>query len=93
MSQDTGATRLVSTPADTDTLRVVHRTIAGVRDDLDNLRFNTAIAKLIECNNHLTKLGGCPADVADTLVLMLAPLAPHTTCPTDRAGALPGGRA
>ena len=56
---------------------MVHRTIAGVRDDLDNLRFNTAIAKLIECNNHLTKLGGCPADVADTLVLMLAPLAPH----------------
>jgi leucyl-tRNA synthetase len=48
-----------------------------VRDDLDNLRFNTAIAKLIEFNNILTKLGGCPADVADTLVVLLAPMAPH----------------
>jgi len=48
-----------------------------VRDDLDNLRFNTAIAKLIEFNNHLTKLGGCPADVADALVVLLAPMAPH----------------
>jgi leucyl-tRNA synthetase len=44
---------------------------------MDHLRFNTAIAKLIELNNHLTKLGGAPADVAEPLVLMLAPLAPH----------------
>ena len=44
---------------------------------MEALRFNTAIAKLIELNNHLTKLGGCPADVAEPLVLMLAPLAPH----------------
>ena len=57
--------------------RVLHRTIAAVTDDVERMAFNTAIAKLIECNNHLTKLGGCPADVADTLVLMLAPLAPH----------------
>jgi leucyl-tRNA synthetase len=58
-------------------VRALHKTIAGVRDDLDNLRFNTAIAKLIEFNNHLTKLGGCPADVADRLVVLLAPMAPH----------------
>ncbi|MFM2183969.1 MAG: hypothetical protein RJB61_2263, partial [Actinomycetota bacterium] len=38
---------------------------------------NTAIAKLIELNNHLTKLGGCPAAMADDLVAMLAPFAPH----------------
>jgi leucyl-tRNA synthetase len=56
---------------------VLHRTIDGVRADTGRLRFNTAIAKLIELNNHLTKLGGCPAAIADQLVLMLAPLAPH----------------
>mgnify|MGYP006279845553 FL=1 len=77
VDEDSGATRLLPTPADDDTLRALHRTIAGVRDDLDNLRFNTAIAKLIEFNNHLTKLGGCPADVADQLVVLLAPMAPH----------------
>lgn len=77
VDEDTGATRLLAEPAGDETLRALHRTIAGVRDDLDNLRFNTAIAKLIEFNNHLTKLGGCPADVADELVVLLAPMAPH----------------
>ena len=43
-------------PADDDTRRLLHRTIDGVRDDMEALRFNTAIAKLIELNNHLTKL-------------------------------------
>jgi leucyl-tRNA synthetase len=77
VDETTGATRLLPEPADGPTVRALHRTIAGVRDDLDHLRFNTAIAKLIEFNNHLTKLGGCPADVADDLVVLLAPMAPH----------------
>ena len=44
------------------------------------LRFNTAIARLIELNNHLTRGvpdGGAPREVVEPLVLMLAPLAPH----------------
>lgn len=77
VDEETGALKLLAEPAGEDTLRALHRAIAGVRDDLDNLRFNTAIAKLIELNNHLTKLGGCPADIADALVVMLAPMAPH----------------
>jgi len=77
IDEDTGAARLLPEPATDETVRLLHRTIAGVREELDNLRFNTAIAKLIEFNNHLTKLGGCPADMAEPLVKMLAPLAPH----------------
>jgi leucyl-tRNA synthetase len=77
VDEETGELALLSAPADVETQRVLHRTIAGVRDDMEGLRFNTAIAKLIELNNHLTKLGGCPADVVDALVLMIAPLAPH----------------
>ncbi|MBU6316203.1 MAG: leucine--tRNA ligase, partial [Acidobacteria bacterium] len=77
VDEDTGATRLLPGPAADETVRLLHRTIAGVRDDLDHLRFNTAIAKLIEFNNHLTKLGGCPTDMAAPLVQLLAPMAPH----------------
>ncbi|MBI4883147.1 MAG: leucine--tRNA ligase [Actinobacteria bacterium] len=77
VDEETGAVRLLAGPADEETTRVVHRTIAAVREELDHLRFNTGIAKLIECNNHLTKLGGCPADTADTIVKLLAPMAPH----------------
>jgi leucyl-tRNA synthetase len=77
IDEETGEVSLLDGPADPDTQRLLHRTISGVRDDMDELRFNTAIAKLIELNNHLTKLGGCPADIAEPLVLMVAPLAAH----------------
>ena len=45
--------------------------------EMDALRFNTAIAKLIELNNHVTKLDATPREVAEPMVLMLAPLVPH----------------
>ena len=50
--------RVTDDEPDDATLRLLHRTIDGVRADLEALRFNTAIAKLIELNNHLTKRGG-----------------------------------
>jgi leucyl-tRNA synthetase len=77
VDEETGDVALLDRAADADTMRLLHRTITGVRDDMDGLRLNTAIAKLIELNNHLTKLGGCPLEIAEPLVLMVAPLAPH----------------
>ncbi|MEW2395976.1 leucine--tRNA ligase [Streptomyces sp. NPDC046862] len=63
---------------DVETLRALHKAIDGVRQDLEGLRFNTAIAKVTELNNHLTKAGGAvPRSVAEPLVLLVAPLAPH----------------
>jgi len=44
---------------------------------MEALRFNTSIAKLIELNNALTKLAATPREVAEPLVVMLAPLVPH----------------
>jgi len=58
-------------------LTAMHRTIAGVREDYEHLRFNTAIAKLIELNNVLTKLDSAPRAVVEALVVMAAPVAPH----------------
>jgi leucyl-tRNA synthetase len=59
----------------------LHRAIAGVREDYTEMRFNTAGAKLIELNNYLTKTYGSaqetPRELAEALVLMLAPMAPH----------------
>jgi leucyl-tRNA synthetase len=77
VDEETGTVRTLADEPSVETLRVLHRTVAAVRDELDNLRFNTAIAKLIELNNHLTKLGGCPASIAEPLVIMVAPFAPH----------------
>jgi leucyl-tRNA synthetase len=47
---------------------------------METLRFNTSIARITELNNHLTATyprGGVPRPVAEAVVLMLAPLAPH----------------
>ena len=44
---------------------------------MEALRFNTAIAKLVELNNHVTKLDATPREVAEPIVLMVAPLVPH----------------
>jgi len=81
MDETTGQVRVSTDAASPDLRRVLHRTIAGVRDDMEGLRFNTAVAKLIELNNALTKHvtagNETPAEVADAIVRMLAPLAPH----------------
>ncbi|MFC9845091.1 leucine--tRNA ligase [Streptomyces sp. NPDC060223] len=74
----TGEVTVVDSEADEDTLRALHKAIDGVRQDLGGMRFNTAIAKVTELNNHLTKAGGpVPRTVAEPLVLLIAPLAPH----------------
>ncbi|WP_063062288.1 leucine--tRNA ligase [Nocardia sienata] len=81
VDEETGATRVTEdNPAD-ETLRLLHRTIAGVDEDLAAMRDNTAGAKLIELTNHLTKAypGGAPRSAVEPVVLMLAPLAPHMT--------------
>ena len=77
VDEDTGALRVTDAPADAGTRRVLHRTIAAVRADMEGLGFNTAIARLFELNNHLTALDAMPREVAEPLVLMVAPLAPH----------------
>jgi leucyl-tRNA synthetase len=78
VDETTGASRVSDDEPDDATLRLLHRTIAGVHADLAVLHYNTAAAKLIELNNHLTKRGGAvPRSVAEPLVLMLAPLCPH----------------
>ncbi len=79
VDENTGELRVVSEPASDETLRILHRTIDGVRGDMDELRFNTAVAKLIELNNHLTQAcpDGAPREVVEALVLMVGPFAPH----------------
>jgi leucyl-tRNA synthetase len=74
-----GSLRVVDEEPSVEALRLLHKTIAGVHDDYANLRYNTAGAKLIELNNYITKhyASGTPRALAEPLVLMLAPQAPH----------------
>ncbi|GAA0486443.1 leucine--tRNA ligase [Streptomyces sp. NPDC046215] len=77
VDEATGEVTVVDGEADEATLRALHKAIDGVGQDMANLRFNTAIAKVTELNNTLTKLSAVPRTVAERLVLLVAPLAPH----------------
>jgi leucyl-tRNA synthetase len=80
VDESSGDIRVSDDPdLDTDTLRLLHRTIAGVSEDYAALRNNTAVAKLIEYTNHLTKQhrDAVPRAAVEPLVLMVAPVAPH----------------
>lgn len=78
VDETTGAQRVVEHEAlSEETLRALHKTIAGVSEDYAALRNNTAAAKLIEYTNHLTKEGVAARAAIEPLVLMVAPLAPH----------------
>ena len=79
VDERTGQSRVVDEPAPDATRRLLHRTVAAVRAGIESLRFNTAIARITELSNHLTSAfpDGPPREVAEPLVLMLAPLAPH----------------
>jgi leucyl-tRNA synthetase len=67
-----------------DVMRKLHQTIRGVAEDLEDLRYNTAIAKLMKYVNALRGKGtddsagpDVGAELLEPLVVMLAPLAPH----------------
>ncbi len=78
LDEHTGVPTVVDEPPDAETDRLLHATIAAVRTEMEHLRFNTAIARLIELNNHLTAQAAPVARaVAEPLVAMLAPFAPH----------------
>ena len=64
--------------------RATHTTIAAVSEDYEDFHFNTAISKLMELTNAIIRAreagqagGQAYADAADTLLLLLAPVAPH----------------
>ena len=57
--------------------RATHRTIKKVQDDLEGLRYNTAIAALMTLLNDIRRDGPADRWVLESLLLMLAPFAPH----------------
>ncbi|MFH1829958.1 MAG: leucine--tRNA ligase [Pseudomonadota bacterium] len=60
-------------------LRMMHKTIKKVTDDMERFHFNTAIAALMEYVNFLQGMGS--ADITkesiETLILLISPFAPH----------------
>jgi len=58
-------------------LKLTHKTIKKVTEDIENLRFNTAISQMMVFINHVTKLKDRPRACLRPFVQLLNPFAPH----------------
>src|SRR5262245_21855148 len=66
-----------SVAASEEQLRVLHKTIKQVTNDIQRMEFNTAIARMMEFTNFFTKQSVRPKEVLEKFVLILSPFAPH----------------
>ncbi|MBI4368446.1 MAG: leucine--tRNA ligase, partial [Candidatus Omnitrophica bacterium] len=57
--------------------RILHRAIKKVTEDIEELKFHTAISALMIFVNDITKLKVCSKETIETFILLLAPFAPH----------------
>ena len=60
-----------------ETKRLVHKTIKKVTEDIDHMRFNTAISAMMILVKHLGALPHTPRESARALALLVSPFAPH----------------
>ena len=68
---------VVSASPSLDQQRLLHQTIKKVSEDIDELRFNTAIAQMMVFTNEMTKAEQRPRALLEPFVLLLSPFAPH----------------
>ena len=62
---------------DASLTRLLHRTIRKVTEDIEGMRFNTAISAMMVLSNELLKLDEVPSEALEVLAKLLHPFAPH----------------
>ncbi len=63
--------------ASDEIVRLLHKTVKKVTQDIEGLRLNIAISAMMELTNELTRTQCHSRKVMETLVLILSPFAPH----------------
>jgi len=58
-------------------LQILHQTIRSVSDDLEHMKFNTAISRLMEFINYFSIHKAVSKDIKLTIIKLIAPLTPH----------------
>ena len=64
-------------PATEDQLKAINACVAKVTEETEGMRFNTAIAAMMEFTNAATKWDAKPAEALEPFALLLSPYAPH----------------
>ena len=77
IDENTGEVIVSDEQLDEKTAKLLNNTIVDVTEEMENMRPNTTISKLIVLNNHLTSFYRVPRAAIEPLILMLSPIAPH----------------
>ncbi len=71
--------RVSGEAASPEELKVLHKTIKKVSEDLERFSMNTCVSSMMECVNELTRLKCNKKEVLEPLVILLSPFAPYIT--------------
>ncbi len=71
------SSKVTATVENEETTKLLHKTIKKVTDDIEHMRFNTAISSMMIFTNHCYKVGSVTKETAGTFALLLSPYAPH----------------
>ncbi len=77
MDGDKLSDKIVETKGDENVTKLAHKTIQSVTKDMENLSFNTAIAKMMELTNAIYKTDKVNKAVMEDFILLMAPITPH----------------
>ncbi len=69
--------KVVSGVENEETVKILHKTIKKVTEDIEHMRFNTAISAMMIFTNHCYKVGTVTKESAEKFALILSPFAPH----------------
>ena len=61
----------------TDELRILHKTLKKIADDIERFAFNTSVSQFMICVNELTALGCHKRAILEPLAIAICPFAPH----------------
>lgn len=75
--ETTGQWKVNDEAAPEAALRILHKTIKKVTDDIETFSYNTSVSQLMICVNELTALNCTNTDVLHALVVLISPFAPH----------------
>jgi len=70
-------THIVTGEEQAETLKILHQTIKKVQNDIEDLKFNTAISQMMIFTNHCIKQGSTTLETALEFLRVLSPFAPH----------------
>jgi leucyl-tRNA synthetase len=73
----TGKLKISDTEPTREELKVLHKTLKKVEQDIENFSFNTSVSEFMICANELSSLKCNKLAVLEPLVIALSPFAPH----------------